>query len=557
MEAYMKKTATIYPARTILTMNPEQPEAQAVAVMDGRILSVGSLVDIMNSLKDSPFSEFEVDTVFADKVLMPGIVETHTHLMIPALEYANHFVSQIPWPNPQGGFFATYPNKESVLARLRELDAILPPGALLWGTHYDDNAAGGCLTREDLDSVSTERPVLVGNQVFHRFWCNTRLLEMCGVMQGETPHGVMRDENGAPNGTLVEISGFRVVARVFPEIAAPAMEKLYNIIPLFRSQGITTVSEMFGGVQDDLDREIALCRQLCEQETHGLRCVLFPYIHMAGAALGSREAAIERLTEIMRGGTETFKVGGAKLYHDGSIISHTSPLDWPGYMDGAESPQMQYSAEEIRYFILELHKLGITTVTHTNTNLAVQTVLDAVEEAQVLCSRVDIRHRMEHCYTITSAQLRRAKALGVGVQFFTPQIYYYGDSHVKVMGLDRANHMTPTGTAERLGVSWGFHSDPPGTPQLPWVGAWATVQRKTLRGKVLGPGQRVSVGAALRAMTLEAAWQLRMEDMIGSIEFGKKADFCVLEADPTRIDPDELKDMPVWGTVMNGAVFQK
>ena len=113
--------------------------------------------------------------------------------------------------------------------------------------------------------------------------------------------------------------------------------------------------------------------------------------------------------------------------------------------------------------------------------------------------------------------------------------------------------MTPTGTAKRLGVSWGFHNDPPGTPQLPWIAAHAAVNRMTMdSGTILGPSQCVSVEDALRAMTIEAAFQLHLDHEIGSIEFGKKADFCVLEADPLKIDPTKLKDIPVWGTVFGG-----
>lgn len=548
----MKKKITLFPARKVLTMNPEQPEATAVAVMDGRILGVGDLNELATAITSGAVGSYEVDTIFKDKILMPGIVEAHTHLVVPALEYDNHFVSQVPWPNPAGGFFPTYPTKAAVLERLKELDAQLPPGALLWGTHYDNNQAGGFLRREELDAISTTRPILVSNMVFHRFWVNTRLLEMTGVLQGAIPPGVEVDENGVPNGMLIEGKGFHVAARACPEIANFTIEKLRHIMPLFRSQGITTVTELVMGARPRLEQEIAMFKQLFDNESPGLRCISFPHMHRLAFLEGSREAAIQKLQHVMKDRSSTFHIGGAKLYHDGSIISHTSPLDWPGYWDGSPNREMQCTPEEIHYFIHELHKLGISTVTHTNTNMAVQSVLDAVEEAQCHCFRPDIRHRIEHCYTITAAQLRRAKTLGVAVQFFTPQIYYYGDSHLNILGPDRANHITPVGTAERLGVSWGIHSDPPGSPQLPWLAVWATVQRTTLQGRVLGQKQRVPVQAALRAITIEAAWQLHMEDKIGSIEFGKQADFCVLEADPLAMNPDDIKDMPVWGTVFEG-----
>lgn len=551
----MNPSITIFPARKVITMHPERPEATAVAVMDGRILGVGDAKALAEDVR--ALGQSVVDDSFADKILMPGIVEAHTHLVIPALEYDNHFVSQVPWPDPAGGFFPTYPDKAAVLQRLRELDAQLPPGALLWGTHYDDNEAGGYLHRDELDAISTERPILVSNMVFHRFWGNTRLLEMTGVLgEDPLPSCLGLDEDGRPNGTLVEGRGFLIAARACPEILDLTMEKLRRIMPLFRRQGVTTVTEMTAGSRPSLSAELELFQQLLEVEDHGLRCVSYPHMHRLAEREGSVEAAVARLEYLMAVGSDRLRVGGAKLYHDGSIISHTCPVDWPGYWDGTPPPHMQYSPEEIRRFILELHKRGISAIVHTNTNLAVETVLSAVAEAQARYARPDIRHRVEHCYTMTTAQLHRAKAQGVAVQFFTPQIYYYGDSHVRVLGLDRAENLTPVGTAQRLGVSWGFHSDPPGTPPLPWTAAWATVRRTTRSGRVLGQGQCVSVADALRAMTLEAAWQLHMDDSLGSIEFGKKADFCVLEADPLSMAPDDIKDMPVWGTVVDGRKYQ-
>jgi predicted amidohydrolase YtcJ len=214
---------------------------------------------------------------------------------------------------------------------------------------------------------------------------------------------------------------------------------------------------------------------------------------------------------------------------------------------------MQGDPEEITDQIIRLHAAGLSTITHANSRPGCQVVLDAVREAQTRQYRPDMRHRIDHAYNITEHQLRLARELGVTVQFFSTQIYYYGDEHLKLQGPDRAHQITPIGTAKRLGVSWGFHNDPPGTPQLPWIGAWTAVHRQTQEtGTILGPNQRVSVEDALRAMTIEAAYQIHMDREVGSIEFGKKADFCVLEADPLEIDPMELKDVPVWGTVFAG-----
>ena len=293
---------------------------------------------------------------------------------------------------------------------------------------------------------------------------------------------------------------------------------------------------------------------LAKQENK-LRVIGLPWWRAGIAEAGSLEKFIEMYKEDKAGSTDKFRIGAVKLYIDGSIISRTTPLGWPGYWDGTPEGHMQEDPEEIKSLIISLHEAGISTITHTNTAAAFQFVLDAVKEAQTRCYRPDMRHRADHCYTITEAQLRLAKELGVAVSFFPTQIYYYGDAHLKIQGPNRAHQITPIGIAKRLGVSWTFHNDPPGTPQLPWVGAWTTVHRSTVEsGTVLGPEQRVTVFDALRAMTIEAAYQLHLNQEIGSIEFGKKADFCVLETDPLEIDPIELKDIPVWGTVFGGEI---
>lgn len=542
----------IFAAKKIITMYPEQPLATAVAVKDGRILAVGELGEVIHWVKNSPFIPYEVDPAFQDKVLMPGLVDPHTHLEMQALIYSGHFVAQIPWPRPEGGFYPVYPTKAEVLNRLKELDRELPPGELLYGVAYDENKAGGFLHIDELNAVSTRRPILISNLVFHRFWANSHLLQKAGIGADPIPPNVQRDPDGRPNGTLIEAKGLVSVLAAVPDLVNITPEKILPILPLFYDGGNTTVCEASLGVLG-IRKALALYRSLFSQSGVKLRMVGLPWWSMGIAEAGSLDQFVDLYKNARAESTDKFRIGPVKLYLDGSIISRTTPIGWPGYWDGSPEGHMAQDPEEIKALIIRLHGEGISTITHTNTAAAFQVVLDAVKEAQTRCYRPDMRHRADHCYTITEAQLRLAKELGVCVSFYSTQIYYYGDSHLKLQGLNRAHHLTPTGTAKRLGISWTFHNDPPGAPQLPWAGAWATVHRQTEEsGTVLGPEQRVSVADTLRAMTIEAAYQLHLNHEIGSIEFGKKADFCVLEADPLEIEPKELMDIPVWGTVFSG-----
>lgn len=547
----MQTQTTIFSAKKIITMYPEFPYAKAVAVKDGRILGFGELSDMVHWVKNSPFTPYEVDTTFEDKILMPGLVDAHTHVDIQALIYSGHFVSQIPWPKPEGGFFPTYPTKEAVFNRLKELDRELPPGELLFGVAYDENKTGESIHISELDEISSSRPVLITNSVFHRFWANSFLLEKAGVTPDNIPAGVRIGNDGRPDGTLLEGIGLSVVIGALPDLVNINAEKIRRILPLFTAAGNTTVTEMtFGNF--GLDHSHGVFQDLFADPEVRLRVVGTPYANTNIAMLGSTEKFVDKVHSLRESNTDKLRIGAVKLFADGSIISRTAYVGWPGYWDGTPQGSWSYDPEQQKERIVELHTAGLSTITHSNSRPAIQAVLDGIEMAQVSKYRPDMRHRIDHCYNITEAQLRRAKDLGVGVQFFTPQIYYYGDAHIKIQGPTRANCITPTGTAKRLDVSWGFHNDPPGTPQLPWVGAWSTVQRRTESGAVLGPDQRVNVEDVLRVMTIEHAYQLHLDREIGSIEFGKKADFCVLEADPLEIDPDELKDIPVWGTVFGG-----
>jgi len=550
----MSTPTRIFPAKKIITMYAEQPFAEAVAVKDGRILAVGDLNDVIYWVKNSPFGPYEVDTLFQDKILTPGLVDPHTHVDVQALIYSGHFVAQIPWPRPQGGFYPVFPTKAEVLLRLKELDKELPPGELLYGVAYDENKVGGFLHIDELDAVSTRRPILISNLVFHRFWANTFLLQKAGIGPDRLPPNVQKDPNGRPNGTLIEAKGLLSVLPAVPNLVNITPEKIFSILPLFYAGGNTTVCEASLGVSG-LRKALGLYPKFFSQPEVKLRVVGLPWSSMGIAEAGSLDKFIDLYKNAKAEPIDKFRIGAVKLYLDGSIISRTTPIGWPGYWDGSPEGHMQQDPEAIRALIIRLHEEGISTITHTNTAAAFQVVLDAVKEAQTRRYRPDLRHRADHCYTITEAQLRLAGELGVCVSFYSTQIYYYGDSHLKLQGLNRANQMTPTGTAKRLGVSWTYHNDPPGAPQLPWVGAWAAVHRQTMEsGTVLGPEQRVSVFDALRAMTIEAAYQLHLNQEIGSIEFGKRADFCVLEADPLTIDPKELKDLPVWGTVFGGEI---
>ena len=156
-----------------------------------------------------------------------------------------------------------------------------------------------------------------------------------------------------------------------------------------------------------------------------------------------------------------------------------------------------------------------------------------------------------------AAQFRRAAELGVGVNLFANHIYYFGDQHRgHTVGPDRADRMNACRSALDAGLNLAIHSDAPVTPLSPLFTAWCAVNRRTASGRVLGAPQAISVEEALHTITLGAAWTLRMDHEIGSIEVGKRADFAVLHDDPLELPAEALKDIRVWGTMVGGHIFE-
>ena len=182
--------------------------------------------------------------------------------------------------------------------------------------------------------------------------------------------------------------------------------------------------------------------------------------------------------------------------------------------------------------------------------------LDCFEQALKVNPTPDHGFILQHCQLADAAQFRRINALGLGVNLFANHVFYWGEQHRTVtIGPERASRMNACRTAHDTGVPLAIHSDAPITPLGPMFTAWCAVNRITSCGDVLGASERISVAEALRAITIGAAWTLKLDGEVGSIECGKRADFCVLEDDPTAVAPAALRDVRIWGTAQGGRVF--
>ncbi|MEO1612584.1 MAG: amidohydrolase family protein, partial [Pseudomonadota bacterium] len=191
---------------------------------------------------------------------------------------------------------------------------------------------------------------------------------------------------------------------------------------------------------------------------------------------------------------------------------------------------------------------------HTNGDAASALAIDAIADAMLESPNPDLRHVLEHAQMAGIDQFKRMKALGVTANLFANHLYYFGDVHwEKSLGPDRTMRMNACADAwATFGGDFAIHSDAPVTPMGPLTTAWCAVNRMTEQGRILGNSQQISVAQALHCITLGAAYVLKMDDQVGSIQCGKRADFCVLDSDPTAVDPMALRDVKPVATVLGG-----
>lgn len=542
----MSQHTAVFSARKIVTINPSRPAATHVAVRDGRIVAVGSQAELAG------LADAKMDDRFSDKVLLPGFVEGHSHIM-EGMMWSLPYVGAGDRRSPEGRLVSGVRDIDAIVARLKEAEAAIEdPNAPLFAWGFDPLHIGGrMLARQDLDRVSTTRPIMVIHASFHISNVNTLVLERTELLRGTNISGVVNGEDGLASG---ELQGIAARFRVFRSLGGNPLSGSLTLADVDRYaasacvQGVTTITDLHN---DLVDSTIELYRMATRRPDFGVRLV--PAL---ASVSHTPEQAIAKIASLRETNNDKLHYGIVKLVVDGSIQGFTARLRWPGYHNGAPNGLWYIAPEELPRLVEAYHKAGIQLHIHTNGDEATELALDAIEAAQTATPRPDHRHTLQHCQMADAALFRRMKALGVCANLFSNHLYYWGDAHYELtMGPERAARLDATGTAQRIGVPFAIYSDAPVTPLGPLFTAWCAVNRVSSSGRMLGrETEALTVEQALAAVTIGAAYTLKLDGMVGSVECGKYADFAVLEDDPLTVAPDKLKDISVWGTVVGGLV---
>lgn len=520
----------------IQTMDSSSSTFQAVLVAGDRIEAVGTTEEILNSSG----SDCEVIDLKGYN-LFPGFIDTHSHLSMFSL-----WSDQVYCGADAGSI-------EGVLSRLRDRAKKAKDGELILGWGYDDTILPEKrgLSIQELDSISTDNPVIVVHISVHACYVNSKALEICELgPESKVPGGeVVLDAAGKPTGQLLETAAFNALGRLSP---APDKERLRNALrsgmEVYNSYGLTSTHEAgigLGGVGAKLYTGLLL-----EMEQAGelnIRTYLsympedFENLFGAGIKTGF--------------GTNQVRISGPKLFNDGSIQAYTAALLKPYHDRPDTNAELIMDQSELEALIERYHQAGYQIAYHGNGDAGIEAMIRATEKAQKKFPRQDPRHILVHCQLASDEQLERMNKVGIIPSFFGLHIWYYGDRHYeKFLGPERASRMDPSGSAVRLGMPHSLHADSPVMP--PWTiqSIHTAVNRKTKSGRLLGENQRISAEEAVRAYTSHAAYFHFREHDLGSIEPGKLADFVLLSEDLLKMDPEKIETTKVLMTILGGKI---
>jgi predicted amidohydrolase YtcJ len=521
----------------ISTMKPDGTTADALAIRDGKIIAIGTNDEITTYRKP--------DTMVIDaegKRVLPGFIEPHNHL----ISFGTSLLAVD---------VRTPPNRTitEIVDRLRQRASETPEGEWVVGRGYDDTGVADMRhpNRDDLDKASTKHPIVIWHISGHLLAANSLALRIGNVTSDmqDPPGGRIGRRTGTaePDGVLYEGPAQILVAEHVPGYTKQDVrDGFVEAQAEFLSQGVTTIHDASVGRSRGVDM-IDTYESARNDGVLKLRVNMFlQWQLLEETGFGFEPGS----------GDEWIRVAGCKIVSDGSIQGLTGALREPYICDGNESGWLIYEQEELNAMVLALHRRGYQIATHANGDAAIDSILDAYENALKIQPRSDHRYRIEHCQVCHPEHIERMQKLGIIPDFFANHIHYWGDRHrERFLGPDRVMNLDPVGSAVRAGLMPILHSDCPVTPVSPLFCIHNAVNRVTSGGELLNASERISVGEGIAAMTRNAARAAFQENIMGTLEVGKLGDLVILKQDPFSVQPHEIGQIEVAATVVDGQLM--
>lgn len=533
----------IYPAQAVVTVDAVSSVKDAVAIRDNKIVGVDSLENL-----ERQFPKATIDNEYARSVILPGLIDPHVHMTLGAMMYGLDWVP--PWdmvhPN---GVISGLGNKTELLQSIERFSSQKNDDSplILYGYH---NLVQGDITKTDLDSISISRPIILWHYSGHDFYMNTKALELFEIRPElhETYEGIAIDADGDLTGRIFEDAVAPLLPRLAPYLLNPEhIEKGFNGFETILARGgVTAVAELGYGIFGRQFEDKAISAHYGENDSYAL--YLAPEHRAFDREFGEKSA--EKIVELAANNPRILPQ--VKLFTDAAFYSQTMKLAKPGYLSGQSKGTdglWVTEPKDLASLMARYWDAGLDIHIHSNGDAAQDSTLDAFSQQ----SDGDEGQRLiiEHAGLITPAQVEKASELGIGISAASHYVNFMGQDYRPVIA-EKADYITPLASAFDAGLRVTVHSDAPLAPPMPLLAAGRHMTRATRDGGISTPSEKLTADQALRAITIEAAWSLGLEDEIGSIEVGKRANFTIVGVNPMILPGESWGAIPIKGVMLDG-----
>ena len=519
--------------KVILMTGVEQAQPLSIAIKNEKIIWIGSHQD------GATIQGEHIN--FGNQAVLPGFIDAHGHASYLA------FATQVAnIASPPVGKINNINDLQTELKNFIK-DSDIQPGEWLIGLGYDDSLLTERRhpTRDDLDEVSTEHPIYLIHVSAHLGAANSLGLSLAKInSKTQNPPGgkIRRYENSLePNGVFEETAAYPLQQLAMSAYKDP-IGSVKKAMEIYARNGITTAQDGASSLET-----ISLMNAADAQGMINIDVISYPI---------GQNGLIENLDTISFGAYQgRVKVGGIKLILDGSPQGKTAYLTQPYYKPPHNESKLYKGyplipQKDLSGLVKKYADLSIPIMAHANGDAAADMLIKAVKDAEI---ESDHRTIMIHAQTVREDQLDLMKKLEIIPSYFSTHTFYWGDWHRdSVFGPDRAMRISPTKSTLERDMPFTVHNDSPVVPPDMMRLLWATTNRQTRSGKILGKQQRISTYSAIEAITINAAYQHFEDDLKGSIEVGKQADLVVLSEDPLSIDTKNLLEVNVVATFSHG-----
>ena len=539
-------------AKEIVTLDDRYQNVDAVFIKGSRIQAVGTKDELLKE-----FPGVKVDIANENNIIVPGFIEHHIHPLLAGITMNSNIVAIDDWNVPHKKS-AGVRDREGYLKRLTTIENNmndLQEPLVSWGFHHFFH---GKLTRQDLDLVSKDRPILIIHRSFHEFIMNSKALSLFKITE-EDLNGLTDEEKkhaSFDEGHFSERGLIAVMPKVMQYIAAPQriIKGLQITEKYVQQNGITLIANP--GSMNDQKIQQAKNYVFGDEDTP------FKSLYIPSALYMLEHTDISNLLEETEKhlswgqGKVEFLPNHIKLFTDGAMYSQNMVLR-DGYLDGHQGAWLMEN--DIFKDVFRLFwDAGYQIHVHQNGDAGLDRLLDVLDENMQRNPRKDHRTTVVHFGYSAFDQVERMKKLGVIVSANPYYVSVLSDLYSrKGVGYERSQQMVRLGDVHRAGIVLSLHSDMPMAPASPLVLMHSAVNRINYADEVAGPSQRISPLTALKGVTLNSAYTLGIEDDYGSIVPGKVANFTILSDNPLAINPLKIDQINVEGTIVEGRLFQK